>query len=114
MARASYVSNQAKIKVIGLGGGGSNAVTRMVRENIQGVDFIAMNTDKALVNRQGWNTMVVRAEGDRLQIWLNNKQIANVRDQTSDSGRIGFQVHRGDVFKSMKIVVREVLIKSKL
>ncbi len=45
MARTSFVANPAKIKVIGLGGGGSNAVTRMVRENIQGVEFIAMNTD---------------------------------------------------------------------
>jgi len=45
MARTSFVANPAKIKVIGLGGGGSNAVTRMVREDIQGVEFIAMNTD---------------------------------------------------------------------
>ena len=45
MAKTSFVPNPAKIKVIGLGGGGCNAVTRMVREEIQGVDFIAMNTD---------------------------------------------------------------------
>ena len=45
MARTSFVPNPAKIKVIGLGGGGSNAITRMVREEIQGVEFIAMNTD---------------------------------------------------------------------
>lgn len=45
MARTSFVASPAKIKVVGLGGGGSNAVTRMVRENIQGVEFIAMNTD---------------------------------------------------------------------
>jgi cell division protein FtsZ len=45
MARTSFVANPAKIKVIGLGGGGCNAVTRMVRENIQSVEFIAMNTD---------------------------------------------------------------------
>jgi len=45
MAKTSFVANPAKIKVIGLGGGGCNAVTRMVRENIQGVEFIAMNTD---------------------------------------------------------------------
>ena len=45
MARTSFVANPAKIKVIGLGGGGCNAVTRMVREEIQGVEFIAMNTD---------------------------------------------------------------------
>lgn len=45
MAKSSFVTSPAKIKVIGLGGGGCNAVTRMVRENIVGVDFIAMNTD---------------------------------------------------------------------
>ncbi|MFC1893814.1 cell division protein FtsZ [Chloroflexota bacterium] len=45
MARTSFVPNPAKIKVIGLGGGGCNAITRMVREEIQGVEFIAMNTD---------------------------------------------------------------------
>jgi cell division protein FtsZ len=45
MAKTSFVSNPAKIKVIGLGGGGCNAVTRMVREDIQGVEFIAVNTD---------------------------------------------------------------------
>jgi len=45
MARTSFVPNPAKIKVIGLGGGGCNAITRMVREEINGVEFIAMNTD---------------------------------------------------------------------
>ena len=45
MARTSFAPNPARIKVIGLGGGGSNAISRMVREEIQGVEFIAMNTD---------------------------------------------------------------------
>ena len=45
MAKTSFVPNPAKIKVIGLGGGGCNAITRMVREEIQGVEFVAMNTD---------------------------------------------------------------------
>lgn len=35
----------AVIKVIGVGGGGSNAVNRMIEAGIQGVEFIAMNTD---------------------------------------------------------------------
>ena len=34
-----------KIKVIGVGGGGSNAVARMVQEGLEGVEFFAMNTD---------------------------------------------------------------------
>ena len=45
MAKTSFAPNPAKIKVIGLGGGGCNAITRMVQEEIQGVDFIGVNTD---------------------------------------------------------------------
>src|ERR1700719_287690 len=37
--------NGAKIKVIGAGGGGSNAVNRMIRAKVEGVEFIAANTD---------------------------------------------------------------------
>lgn len=35
----------AHIKVVGVGGGGTNAVNRMIEEGIQGVDFVAVNTD---------------------------------------------------------------------
>jgi cell division protein FtsZ len=45
MAKSSSVQSPAKIKVIGMGGGGCNAITRMVRDEIRGVEFIAMNTD---------------------------------------------------------------------
>src|SRR6202007_1889285 len=37
--------NGAKIKVIGVGGGGCNAVNRMIRAKVEGVEFIAANTD---------------------------------------------------------------------
>jgi cell division protein FtsZ len=47
MSKTSYVPSRAKIKVIGMGGAGCNAITRMVREQIRGVEFIAMNTDAA-------------------------------------------------------------------
>jgi cell division protein FtsZ len=45
MAKTSYAPSQAKIKVVGCGGAGCNAITRMVREQIRGVEFVAMNTD---------------------------------------------------------------------
>ena len=38
-------TNSAKIKVVGVGGGGSNAVNRMIDANLEGVDFIVANTD---------------------------------------------------------------------
>jgi cell division protein FtsZ len=43
----SYVDteNSAKIKVIGVGGGGGNAINNMIASNLQGVKFIAANTD---------------------------------------------------------------------
>ncbi len=41
----SYVDNFAQIKVVGVGGGGQNAVNRMIDEGIQGVEFISVNTD---------------------------------------------------------------------
>src|SRR6476469_7516304 len=39
------LENFAQIKVIGVGGGGSNAVNRMIRAEVKGVEFIAVNTD---------------------------------------------------------------------
>lgn len=41
----------AVIKVIGVGGGGCNAVNRMVEAELKGVDFIAVNTDRQALNR---------------------------------------------------------------
>ena len=41
----------AKIKVIGVGGAGNNAVNRMVTENVKGVDFVAVNTDQQALYR---------------------------------------------------------------
>ncbi|MGL5916008.1 MAG: cell division protein FtsZ, partial [Culicoidibacterales bacterium] len=35
----------AKIKVVGVGGGGNNAVDRMIEEGVRGVEFINCNTD---------------------------------------------------------------------
>ena len=45
MNRAQQVENFAQIQVIGVGGGGSNAVNRMIEEGISGVSFVAVNTD---------------------------------------------------------------------
>lgn len=39
------------IKVVGVGGGGNNAVNRMISSNVRGVDFIAINTDKQALQK---------------------------------------------------------------
>ena len=44
---AEEMENVVQIKVVGVGGGGGNAVNRMVAAGVRGVEFIAINTDKA-------------------------------------------------------------------
>ena len=44
-------TNVAQIKVVGVGGGGNNAVDRMIADSMTGVDFISINTDKQQLDR---------------------------------------------------------------
>lgn len=55
--------NQATIKVIGVGGAGSNAVNRMIREGLVGVHFVAMNTDSQALNQSQAPRKIQLGEG---------------------------------------------------
>src|SRR5688572_33252676 len=47
------VAQNARMKVVGVGGGGGNALSRMVEDGVTGVEFIAVNTDaQALLNNK--------------------------------------------------------------
>ncbi len=48
----------AKIKVVGIGGGGGNAVNRMIKNNLTGVDFVAVNTDLQALGYSGAETVI--------------------------------------------------------
>ncbi len=52
----------ARIKVIGVGGAGNNAVNRMVEEGIEGVEFIVANTDKQVLKTSKANIRLVLGE----------------------------------------------------
>ena len=47
-----------QIKVIGVGGGGGNAVEHMIDEGVQGVDFICANTDAQALNRSAAHHLI--------------------------------------------------------
>ena len=54
-------SQSAVIKVLGVGGGGGNAVSHMVQSGIEGVDFMCINTDsQALKNSNVKTALVIR------------------------------------------------------
>jgi len=57
------MSDDAVIKVVGVGGGGGNAVEHMVRESIEGVEFISINTDAQALRKSNVST-VIQIGGD--------------------------------------------------
>ena len=74
------------------------------------------------MDREGWNTLSVRVEGDRIQVWLNGEEIGVVRVTGPVKGKIGLYIegqHPADLFrkskrrgsKSAELHVREVQIQ---
>ena len=55
---AKQVELSARIKVVGVGGGGCNAVDRMIAEGLSGIEFIAINTDAQVLLKSSAPTRV--------------------------------------------------------
>ena len=73
------------IKVIGAGGGGSNAVNRMINSNVRGVEFIAANTDKqALRNSSATHKIQL---GEKLTKGLGAGSDPEIGRQAADESR---------------------------
>ena len=90
----------AKIKVIGVGGGGSNAVNRMINLGLQGVEFIAVNTDaQALLKslapkRMQIGEKLTRGLGAGAQPEIGQKAAEESRDDILDTLRGADMVFR--------------------
>lgn len=86
--------NFAQIKVIGVGGGGSNAVNRMIEAGVKGVDFIAVNTDaQALVHSQAPTRIRI---GDKLTKGLGSGGVPEMGRRAADeSSEELFEVLKG-------------------
>ena len=74
------------IKVIGVGGGGSNAVLRMVEYGVKGVDFVIMNTDAQALARAPEGVEVL-ALGQELTGGLGASGIANVGREAAEESQ---------------------------
>jgi cell division protein FtsZ len=59
-----FIPNFARIKVVGVGGGGGNAVNRMIDAGVEGVEFVAVNTDAQMLLNA--NAPVTVRIGDKL------------------------------------------------
>lgn len=77
-----------------------------------GKAFIAENRDASSVHKDGWNKLRIRAEGDHFTIWLNGKQVVDVRDGAfPGAGSVGIQIHAGKAFDGMEVQIRNFRIR---
>ena len=74
--------------------------------------FITKNLKESLENRDGWNEARIRAMDDDLTLWLNGTRTGNCKDNTLAKGRIGIQIHPGNGFKGMQMVVKKMEIRA--
>ena len=78
-------SNFASIKVVGCGGGGNNAVNRMVDAGLRGVEFIAVNTDRQALGQS--NAQVKIQIGEKLTKGLGAGAIPEVGRRAAEESR---------------------------
>lgn len=74
-------------------------------------EFLARNEDESIVNLNDWNTVLIRCDGPNIVVTLNGHKTADITDHKFAKGRIGFQVHAGEKYSAMKIMVKECKIR---
>ncbi len=78
---------------------------------VQGKGLALVNLREDLVDREGWNTLSVRVEGDRIQVWLNGEEVGVVRVSGPAKGKIGLYIEGQSASKSSELSIREVQIQ---
>ncbi|XNN29258.1 cell division protein FtsZ [Escherichia coli] len=87
------LTNDAVIKVIGVGGGGGNAVEHMVRERIEGVEFFAVNTDAQALRKTAVGQTIQIGSGitKGLGAGANPEVGRNAADEDRDASRAALE-----------------------
>ena len=91
------VSQQAVIKVIGVGGGGGNAVEHMLTADLDGVDFINANTDAQMLARSAAPTVLQLGEGITKGLGAGADPEVGRQAAIEDRDRIGAAIEGADM-----------------
>lgn len=70
-----------------------------------------VNFREDLLDKESWNTLSVRVEGDRVQVWLNGQEVGAVRAAGPAKGNIGLYVAKSPAPELSELSIREVLIQ---
>lgn len=97
--------SKAGVRVEILRSGESKVYSGSVRVAEKGLALVNLRSD--LLDEGGWNTLSIRVEGDRVQVWLNAEEIGAVRTGGPTRGKIGLYVSG----KGGEFCVREVQVR---
>jgi len=78
---------------------------------VPGKGLALANLREDLVDRESWNTLSVRVEGDRIQVWLNGEEVGAIRTGGPAKGKIGLHIERDPASGAGELCVREVLVQ---
>jgi len=78
---------------------------------VPGKGLVLVNLREDLVDRESWNTISVKVEADRIQVWLNGEEIGAVRTRGPVKGKIGLCIEKHPASKPAELCVREVLVQ---
>jgi hypothetical protein len=78
---------------------------------VKGKGLALVNLRDDFLDKEGWNTLSVKVQGDRIQVWLNGEEIGVVRAAGADKGKIGIYLEGKTTSGSTQLQVREVQIQ---
>jgi hypothetical protein len=79
--------------------------------SIKGKGLALANLRDDLIDKEGWNTLSAKVQGDRIQVWLNAEEIGVVRAAGPAKGKIGLYIEGKPSSRSTELQVREVQIQ---
>ena len=85
----------------------SGALTGSLRWSGKGL--VLVNLQEDLVDKGGWNTISIKAEGRRVSVWLNGEAIGSARVGGPVKGRVGFYI--GVSEENPELSIREIMIQ---
>ncbi|MHC4691594.1 MAG: 3-keto-disaccharide hydrolase [Planctomycetota bacterium] len=78
---------------------------------VPGKGLALANMRQDLVDRESWNTISVKVQGKRFQVWLNGEEVGVILSEGPEKGKIGLHIERNPAYKAAKLSVREILIQ---
>jgi hypothetical protein len=69
------------------------------------------NLSEDLIDRESWNTISVKVQEKRFQVWLNGEEVGAIQAEGPLKGKIGLHIEANPAYKDAALYVREVLIQ---